>query len=81
MINILANKTRKYTSRIREQLPRPVHLHRHIKTTALLTSSCNYIYNITFLILSLKRKGRASQKMATLNTVTVYQFDLFNRRL
>ena len=66
MVNILANITRKCTSRIREQLPTPIHLHQHIKTTILLTSSCSYTHNITFLILLLKKKGRTSQKMATL---------------
>ena len=80
MVNISANITRKYTSIVteREQLAKPIHLHQHIKTTILLTSSYNHTHNITFLILLLKKKGRASQKMATLKSVTVYQFDLFN---
>ena len=67
MINILANITRKHTLRIRQQLPTPIHLHQHIKITVLLTSSCHYICNITFLILLLKKKDCASQKMATFN--------------
>ena len=67
MVNILADITRKYTSRIREQLPTPIHLHQHMKTTILLTSSCNHTHNITFLILLLKKKGRIGQKMATLS--------------
>ena len=74
MVNISANITRKYTSIIteQEQLPKPIHLDHHIKTTILLTSSFNHTRNITFLILLLKKKGRVSQKMATLKSVTVY---------
>ena len=78
MVNISANIARKYTSIIRAQLPTPIHLHQHIKTTFLLTSSCNHTHNITFLSLLLKKEGRASQKMAKLKSVTVYQFDIFN---
>ena len=74
MVNISANITRKYTSIIteQEQLPKPIHLDQHIKTTILLTSSFNHTRNITFLILLLKKKGRVSQKMATLKSVTAY---------
>ena len=79
IVNILVNITRKYTSRIREQLPTPIHMHQHIKTTVLLTSSCNHTHNITFLILLLKKKGHASQKMATLKSVTDFVVWLINR--
>ena len=63
MIIFLANITRKYLSRIRKFLLTPIELHEQIKSTILLTSSCNYIYNINFLILLLKKKGRTSQKL------------------
>ena len=80
MVNISANITRKYTSIIteREQLPKPIHLHQHIKTTILLTSSYNHTHNITFLILLLKKKGCASQKIATLKSVTDFVVWLIN---
>ena len=78
MVNISANITKKYASiiREREQLPTPIHLHQHIKTTILLTASYNHTHNITFLILLLKKKGHPSQKMATSKSVTECSYDL-----